>query len=227
VAVSIIAVIPARGGSKRILRKNIKTICGKPLIYWTIEAAINSPSIDQVFVSTEDEEIATISRDLGAEVPYLRPKELAMDSTPAISTVMHTLEKFTEYKQVLLLQPTSPLRTVEDIEGICQLQKINNKQCVVSVCRTSIKPYLTFQITTEGILNPIMKVPSLKLSQHNHPKYWRLNGAMYLANCDWLRKNVAFITSETIGYLMPSERSIDVDTKMDWDWAEFLMEKSK
>jgi len=225
--VSIIALIPARGGSKRIPRKNIKIMCGKPLISWTIEIAKNSPSIDRVIVSTDDEEIATISRECGAEVPFLRPAELALDETHMIEPVLHALEKFPEFKQVLLLQPTSPLRTVEDIEGICHFQKKINRPCVVSVCPTSIQPHLTYQLTAEGIMNPIVKVPIVKPHHSNRPKYWKLNGSMYLADCDWLLQHKAFLTAETYGYSMSSERSIDVDTIMEWEWAEFLMEKSK
>jgi CMP-N,N'-diacetyllegionaminic acid synthase len=114
----LLALIPARGGSKGIPRKNIKPLCGKPLIGWSIDAAKKSVFIDQVFVSTEDEEVAAIASDLGAGVPFMRPKELAADDTPGIAPVMHAIDNLPEFDWVLLLQPTSPLRTAEDIDGI-------------------------------------------------------------------------------------------------------------
>ena len=135
------------------------------MISWTIEVALKSPSIDRVIVSTDDEEIAAISRDWGADVPFMRPKVLAMDFTPGIEPVLHAIKKIPGFKQVLLLQPTSPLRAVEDIEGICQFQK-NNTLCVVSVCSTSI-PYLTYNTITKGLLEPLIKALSIKLNQSN------------------------------------------------------------
>ena len=115
---SCVALIPARGGSKGIPRKNIKSFNSKPLIYWSIKVALESSRVDRVIVSTEDEEIADIARSLSAEVPFMRPMKYAMDNSPGIDTVIHTLEKIPNINDLLLLQPTSPLRRNEDIDGI-------------------------------------------------------------------------------------------------------------
>ena len=124
-----LAVIPARGGSKGVPRKNIKMLAGKPLIAWTIDEAKKSKFIDTCIVSTEDEEIKKVAENCGGCVPFLRPAELAQDSTPGIEVILHAMEKFPDYDYIVLLQPTSPLRLVEDIDGaieFCIKQKSNS-----------------------------------------------------------------------------------------------------
>ena len=130
--VKTVALIPARGGSKGIPRKNIKILCGRPLICWTIEAAITSKCFDKIFVSTDDREIADIAIKCGAEVPFLRPKKLSKDSTPGISTALLLMEKIDGFDSLCLLQPTSPLRTYNDIQNLVSFQSKTSKICSVN-----------------------------------------------------------------------------------------------
>ena len=155
---SSIALIPARGGSKGIPRKNIKLFNSKPLIFWTIKAAIESKFVDRVIVSTDDEEIAHIAKSLSAEVPFLRPKELAQDNSSGIDPVVHALNNLQNVKDVLLLQPTSPLRRTKDINGIFELRSKKNTSSAVSVSESGKHidlffemdqpPYIYHRITT-------------------------------------------------------------------------------
>ena len=128
-----VALIPARGGSKGIYRKNIKLFNSKPLIYWTIKAAQESSLIDRIIVSTEDEEIASIAKSYSAEVPFIRPKELALDNSPGIDPVIHALETLPNIDELLLLQPTSPLRRSIDIDNIIQMRSEYNSESAVSI----------------------------------------------------------------------------------------------
>jgi CMP-N,N'-diacetyllegionaminic acid synthase len=221
---SLLALIPARGGSKGIPRKNISELCGKPLIAWSIEEAQKSNYIDRLIVSTEDEEIADISRSYGAEVPFLRPAELSRDETPGMDPVLHTLEQLPGYDWVLLLQPTSPLRTAEDIDGIVQMCREQQAPAAVSICESSKHPNWMFYCGENGIMSPFMDFP-IATRRQELSKVFALNGALYLAQTKWLNHTRNFITDETLGYVMPIERSVDIDNPLDWDVAEILMEK--
>ena len=224
--VSLLALIPARGGSKGISRKNIRELCGKPLIAWSIEAAQNSVSVDKIVVSTEDEEIADIARFFGADVPFLRPKELAQDDTPGIAPVLHVLEKFPGFEQILLLQPTSPLRTADDIDEIVNKCQEQQTPAAVSISETSRHPNWMFYCDEDGKLSPFTDSPRATRRQ-DLPKIFTVNGALYLGKSEWIQQTCDFISSETLGYVMPPERSKDIDTLLDWEWVEFLMKKRK
>jgi len=191
---------------------------------WTIEAAKDAPCISRIVVSTEDEEIASISRAWGAEVPFLRPAELASDDAAGIEPVLHALSILPPFDWILLLQPTSPLRTVQDIEAIMNLAEAKNASSVVSVCEASSHPYWTYQLDTEEHLSSFAPIPRVPRRQGLPPAY-ALNGALYLARCDWLLQNRSFTAPETFGYVMPIERSVDIDSPLDWKWAEFLMKE--
>ncbi len=221
----ICAVIPARGGSKGIPRKNIKPLNGKPLIAWTIEAALQAQSIDRVIVSTEDEEIAVLAKQFGAEVPFMRSLALAQDDTPAIATALHAIEQLPCYDWVLYLQPTSPLRSVEDIDGIVQFCRDYSAPSAVSVTQLSKHPFWMYQQDDQNRLRPlILNRPEITRRQ-DFPRTYAPNGALYLANVDWLIQNQRLIGPETLGYVMPEERSVDLDTPMDWLWVEYLIER--
>ena len=138
---TLLALIPARGGSKGIPRKNIRSFCGKPLIQWTIELALSAPSVDRVVVSTDDLEIANCARSCGAEVPFLRPKHLASDTASGIAPVLHALEQLPEVSDILLLQPTSPLRHLNDINAIVDIYRNSGNQVVVSVTPSNKHPF--------------------------------------------------------------------------------------
>jgi len=221
---STIALIPARGGSKGIARKNIKNFCSKPLIYWSIKIALESNLIDRVIVSTEDEEIAEIARSFSAEIPFIRPKELSSDNSPGIDPVIHALKMLPEADDLLLLQPTSPLRRIEDIEGIFYKRSKHKSESAVSVTRANKSLNLFFEIDIESKLIPIKDTFEIKPRQLYANNYM-LNGSMYLSSRKSILKNSSLITSNTVAYEMPEELSIDIDTLFDWEIAEYILSK--
>ena len=221
---SNIALIPARGGSKGIYRKNIKIFNSKPLIYWSIKTALESKYIDRVIVSTNDEEIAQISRSFSAEVPFMRPEIFAEDDSPSINTVIHALKNLPDVDNVLLMQPTSPLRRVIDIEGIFKMRSKFNSDSAVSLTETDKHPDLFFKIDTKNRIKQFSDKLQF-LPRQLYPKNFILNGALYLSTSKSILDNNSFISSNTVGYIMPREYSIDIDTQLDWEIAEFLMKK--
>jgi CMP-N,N'-diacetyllegionaminic acid synthase len=225
-AMSLLAIIPARGGSKGIPRKNIKNLCGKPLIAWTIEVAKQVGRVDDVFVSTDDEEIAQISESLGVKVPFLRPLALASDESPAILTALQILETLPKFDEVIWLQPTSPLRSVEDVNGALELAQEFKGASVVSVSPVKSNPNWMYKLDDLNMLVHWMDGP-LVLNRQDLPQAYVLNGAIYWARVNWLKKQKAFISNETLGYVMPIERSIDIDSLSDWKFAELLMQQGQ
>jgi N-acylneuraminate cytidylyltransferase len=220
-----IALIPARGGSKGIPRKNIKIFNSKPLIYWTIQAALESKYIDRVIVSTEDEEIAEIAKRYTAEVPFLRPKELAEDDSLGIDPVIHALEMLPNVEDILLMQPTSPLRKTHHIDEIFQLREKLKSDSAVSISLSRKHPNLFFKINSENIISPFSK-DFKSLPRQKYSDLYTVNGALYLSSKKSILLNNSFFTSKTVGYIMPEKYSIDIDTQLDWDIAEFLMKRS-
>jgi len=222
----LLALILARGGSKEIPQKNIKLLKGKPLIGWTIEEALKASSPSSVVVSTDDEQIASVARRFGARVPFMRPSEISEDNTDSITSVMHSIQHLNEFDWVLLLQPTSPLRSAKDIDGIVKLCLDKNSPSAVSICELN-KNHNWFYKTDEfGKLKPIyLDKPKISIRQ-KLSKSFVLNGALYLARISWLKENSSFIGEETLGYEMSQETSVDIDTQLDWNWAEFLIEKA-
>ena len=220
---STIALIPARGGSKGIPRKNIKLFNSKPLIYWSIKAAFESKFIDRVVVSTEDEEIAEIAKIYSAEVPFLRPKEFAMDESSGMDPVIHALGELPNVKDIILLQPTSPLRQSVHINDIFKFRRKFNANSAVSIS-LSKKPII-YKLNNKFQIKPtsekIKPLPRQKLTN-----LYNLNGALYLSTRDSILQNKSFISNTTVGYIMPEQFSIDIDTQLDWDFAEYLMKKS-
>jgi CMP-N,N'-diacetyllegionaminic acid synthase len=222
----ILAIIPARGGSKGIPHKNIKLLLNKPLIGWTIETALSCSFISETIVTTESQKIAEIAKTHGANVPFMRPNELSQDSTPGIEPVLHAIEQLPQYDWVLLLQPTSPLRTVEDICGIIDLVVTKNGCSAVSVADAVNHPFWTYSF--DGLkLKPFFRSDN-SYQRQLLPQAYSLNGALYFASSKFLIENRTFITSETLGYVMPKTRSIDIDDADDWQLAEyFLRSKNK
>lgn len=211
-----LAIIPARGGSRGIPRKNIVDFAGKPLIAWTIEAA-RQAGIARVLVSTDDAEIAGVARRFDAEVPFLRPAHLSGDNAAALPVVLHALEQV-EADTVVLLQPTSPLRTAADISGSLKLHQETGRP-VVSVARA--KPWL-FSMSEDGSLAPSLPVQD----RRQDAQFFAPNGAIYVANAMKLRDGESWWTN-AVGYEMPSERSIDIDEPADLVIARALLENSK
>lgn len=219
---NVLGLIPARGGSKGIPRKNVRVIAGKPLIAWTIDAARRSALLDAVVVSTEDEEIAETARSWGAQVPFMRPSHLSADDTPGIDPVFHAIDMLPYYDAVLLLQPTSPLRTADDIDGLLTQAIETGAPSVVSVCEPEDHPYWMYRLGTDGRLERLIDAPPVARRQ-DLPAVYALNGAMYFARVDWLREHRRFVGEGTLGYPMPGDRSSDIDGPMDWRIAEWLL----
>jgi len=223
----ILAVIPARGGSKRLPRKNIKKFRGKALITWTIETALKSKYLDRVIVSTEDKKIAQLSKRYGAEV-IKRPKSLSTDRARVEDAVFHTLSvlKKQNYEPdvVVLLQPTSPLRTRKDIdEAIAKFLK-NECNSLISVCEASPSPYWSFRIQ-DGYLEPFAGWKYLKMRSQDIPRTYMANGAIYISTPKNLFKNKSFYCKKILPYIMPKERSIDIDDEIDFKLAELLLRR--
>jgi CMP-N,N'-diacetyllegionaminic acid synthase len=221
-----LGLIPARGGSKGIPRKNVRPIAGKPLIVWTIEAALRSHLLDAVVVSTDDSEIAYVARSAGAEVPFMRPTYLAQDQTPGVEPVLHALAELPDFDAVLLLQPTSPLRATEDIDSCLRTAWARKASSVVSVSEPDTHPFWTFRMTAEQTLERLVDAAPVSRRQ-DLPKALALNGALYYARADWLRQGRRLVAAETLAFVMPRERSVDIDTPVDWRFAEMLLMESK
>ncbi|WP_061218222.1 cytidylyltransferase domain-containing protein [Leptospira weilii] len=218
----ILGLIPARGGSKGIPRKNIKLIAGKPLIVWTIEAALKSKYLTSIVVSTDDFEIAEIAKQSGASVPFLRPSELATDYSSGIDPVLHALDNLPEFDYVMLLQPTSPLRTSTDIDDCIEFAMKRKTNSVVSVCETQENPFWMFCLDDSLKMTKLLNVEDVKRRQDS-PKIFSLNGSIYLSEVSYFREKKKFITEDTLAYLMSKESSIDIDDMMDWKLAEILL----
>ena len=218
----LVGLIPARGGSKGIKRKNIKEICGKPLIAWTIKQALETKSLDKVIVSTDDEEIANISVDCGAEVPFIRPKSIASDNTPGISNVLHLLEEIPNTSKVLYLQPTSPLREIEDILNIIELQNKHDADSCISISKAPKHPSWMYKLEGNKKISPIFCEENASRRQ-DLSEVFVINGALYFGKSEFYKREKTFITSETLGYIMPKERSIDIDDMDDWMLAELKL----
>lgn len=220
----LLAVIPARGGSKGVPGKNIRLVAGKPLIAWTIEEAKKSAYIDRLILTSDDEEIIAAAKQFGCEVPFVRPKELAADDTPGIEPVLHAIKMIPGYDYVVLLQPTSPLRTVEDIDGcIEQCFKKNAKACV-SVTEPDKSPYWMYFVDEEERMKPVVDIGEVVSRRQDLPGTYVLNGAVYVAECNWLLREKSFISKETVAYIMDKTKSIDVDSELDLSICQMLLE---
>lgn len=223
---NILAIIPARGGSKGLPRKNVKNLAGKPLIYYTIDEARKSKHLTRIVVSTEDGEIAAICRKSDVEV-IKRPFELATDDTPSQLVYRHaikSLEKKNFYADiVVVLQPTSPLRKVEDIDDA--IRQFMNTRChsVVSICETEHPPHWTYTLDNENRLVAVLKDGNKITRRQDAPKTYRLNGAVFVTSKDVIIKENSIIGYNTIGYIMDNERSIDIDSELDFKIAQMIL----
>ena len=229
-----LGLVTARGGSKSVPRKNLSDVGGKPLIAWTIEAALQSQSLDRVVVSTEDEEIAEVSRHWGADVPFMRPPELAQDETAHISVVLHALQWLESHEDerpdyVVLLQPTSPLRVAEDIDDAMRLALDKNAHSVIGVCETHSHPYLTKRITEDGTLEDFIpggpKQGSSAIRRQALPAAYVVNGAIFLNRHDVLKTTNNFVPPGSMPYIMPQERSLEIDSPWDLQAARLILEQ--
>lgn len=215
----VIYIIPARGGSKGLPGKNLQRLGDKPLIAWTIEAALNASVKGKVVVSTDSPEIAAIARALGAEVPFMRPDELASDTASTMDVVFHALEWYKKnnehFSTVVLLQPTSPLRNASDIDTALVLMKNKNAGSVVSVSECAHHPLWANTLAADGSMKGFLKEEVKGKNRQQLPVYYQLNGAIYISDTEKLYRNKNFLNDETLAYIMPAERSVDVDSELD------------
>ncbi|WP_042170034.1 cytidylyltransferase domain-containing protein [Paenibacillus gorillae] len=218
----VLAIIPARGGSKGVPGKNIRMLNGKPLIAWTIEEANKSKYIDRAIVSSDDDAIIKTALEYGGDVPFKRPEYLAQDGTSGLLPVVHAIEELPGYDYVVLLQPTSPLRDNKDIDACIELC-VKSNAFAVSITEPDKSPYWMFQRGTEEQLVPLIKEANATRRQ-DLPKVFVLNGAVYVASVEQFIETKTFLTEHTVGYVMPKERSIDIDTVMDFQLCEWLLE---
>lgn len=223
----ILAIIPARSGSKGLRDKNIKLLNGKPLIAYTIEAAIKSNIFTDVVVSTDSEKYAEISREYGAKVPFLRSEENSTDkagSTDMILEVLEELKKIGErYDYFMLLQPTSPLRTSDDIIESYKLSIEKNANSIVGVCEPDHSPLIMNTLDKNLSMDNFLE--NLTANRRQDMKtYYRINGAIYLCNVDYFKEHKDFYKEKSFAYIMNKINSVDIDDIIDFKLAEILLE---
>jgi CMP-N-acetylneuraminic acid synthetase len=224
---SIIAIIPARGGSKGIPKKNIRKLNGIPLIRYSVMIAKKANIFDEIIVSTDSEEIAEMSEKFGASVIH-RPKELAQDNSSMVDVVLNVLHKYSENHKVpeifVLLQPTSPLRIVNYILECITLFKEIKPDVVMSVCEFEHNPSWSLKIENQKLI-PIFEEAIRLPSRQQLQKYYRPNGSIYVSSPEILKKTKSFFTQNTVPYIMPVEHSIDIDSAFDFKLAEFILKE--
>jgi len=219
---SVLAIIPARGGSKGLPGKNIKELCGKPLVAWSIEQALKSKYIDNVFVSTDSEEIAKIAKEFGANVPFLRPAELAADDSPISDAILYVLEQLglmgESYDYVALLEPTSPLRKLNDIDDAIDLIAQNtNTDCLVSVGKVHMEhPMIVKKIDAKGFVAPyISNIAKIYQRQQADEAYFPY-GVIYISRVSEFKKNRMFYTEKTVPYFIERWQNYEIDDQLDF-----------
>lgn len=212
----VIALITARGGSKGLPRKNVLCAGGKPLVAWTVHAALAASSVDRVVLSSDDDEIMAAARAAGCEVPFRRPAELASDHASSMDVVLHALQELPGYEYLVLLQPTSPLRTGADIDAAFQIMLNNKAPACVSVTEVDQSPYWMYRLADGDRLAHILEpLPGVSRRQDLPPVY-TLNGAIYIAKIDWLLESRNFLGTDTVAYRMSRSASIDIDDALDF-----------
>jgi CMP-N-acetylneuraminic acid synthetase len=223
----VLAIIPARGGSKGLSGKNIRNLAGQPLINWTIKTALRCEGISRVIVSTDDPKIAEISKEAGADIPFMRPADLASDSAPGMAPVLHALGNLEPFDYVVLLQPTSPLRSVGDVDQAINRCVEGNARACVSVSPASSHPYLCYSMDKSGLMTTELPERFRSSRRQEFPDFYSLNGAIYVGDVSYVLTHQSFMGPETVGYVMPKERSIDIDDIFDFEVADFLMRRAE
>lgn len=224
----VLVIIPARGGSKGIPRKNIKLFNGKPLIYYTIDCARAVCPDEDICVSTDDNEIISVVEQYGLKVPFVRPAELATDTAGTYEVLLHALDFYEKqgkyYDVVMLLQNTSPFRTAEHVK---EALKIFNSEVdmVVSVMESATNPYYNcFKDDSDGYLKKVLD-NSMFTRRQDAPQTYEYNGAIYVMNTESLKQKHYVKFTKTIKYVMDEIHSVDLDNMMDWKYAEFILKE--
>lgn len=223
----VLAIIPARGGSKRLLKKNIMLLGGKPLIAWTIEAGLKSKYIDTLIVSSDDKEILDISRYAGSKV-IKRPPELAADDSKTSDVIKHVIRTVAEdFDFIILLQPTSPLRTKKHINEAFELLASKNADAVVSVCEVDHPPLWCNTLPDDFNMSNFLPDDLKEKRNQDLPIFFRINGAIYICRINkFLKEGTFFINNNIYAYIMDKESSVDIDTYMDFKLAEVILQEN-
>lgn len=220
----ILALITARGGSKGIPDKNIKLLCGKPLIAWSIEEAKKSKYIDRLILSSDSEKIIKVAKEWGCDVPFVRPEELAFDTSSSIDVILHAIENIDDkFDYLMLLQPTSPFRTVADIDKVVEQSIDSNIELMVSVAKVKKHPSYLYKIENNKLI-PYIET-NKQLRRQDMPQTYEHNGAIYFSTIDFIKKNKTYNSKDAVGYEMFGSANLDIDTVEDLEYAEYLINK--
>mgnify|MGYP006284879235 CR=1 FL=1 len=224
----LVAFIPARAGSKRLKRKNLMPLGGKPLVRWTLDTALASGCFDYVIVSSDEPEVLQQAREAGA-LGIERPAELASDDARVVDAVVHGLDSLAKEgirpEQLMLLQPTSPFRSTEDIKQATVLMAEKDSDAVISMCPAEHPPFWSGTIPSDLGMSDFLEASGLRNPPRQGDGYYRLNGAIYLVKVRRLLESGTFFLDNTHALVMPRERSVDIDTQLDFSFAEFLFSK--
>ncbi|HEC1794931.1 TPA: acylneuraminate cytidylyltransferase family protein [Campylobacter lari] len=222
-----LVIIPARSGSKRLKDKNIKILKNKPLIAWSIEAALKSKYIKNVIVSTDSQEYAKIAMQYGAQVPYLRDRSLSDDISSSFDVIKNIIDFYTakniSFKYIVLLQPTSPLRNNKHIDEALDLFFMKKANSVISVCECEHSPLWSNTIPENGAMDLFLPSEIKNLRSQDLEKYYRLNGAIYIAKIKEFIEHKGFFMPNSFAYKMEPVCSIDIDTELDFKLAEIIL----
>ena len=223
----VIGIIPARGGSKGVKKKNIRVVAGEPLIAYAIRTAKESTKLDYFVVTTDDPEIAEVAKQYGAPV-IMRPKELAKDNTPMVPVVIHALEEVEKESEgdfdiVVLLQPTSPIRRGVDVDDVIKLFEDSDVECVVSVCDVAdMHPARMYRLTSSGFIVPFW--PEFEsLRRQDLPKVYYRNGTIYAIRTDVLKEQKTFMCNKKKAYIMPAKWMVNIDSERDLLIADVMV----
>lgn len=230
--IKILAIIPARGGSKGVPRKNIRPLLGKSLVQRTFETAQKSQFLDRIILSTDDEEIAQHARAIGLEVPFMRPIKFAEDQSPMLDVLIHAIEKLKEKESyspdaIMILQPTSPLRKTEHIDSCVRLLKNNDAVCTLVQVPMEMSPYYVMKITNDGYLDYFFEEGRNIKRRQDAPKAFMREGTIYLARVETLYKYQNIYGEKCIPVIIDAQDSLSIDTEEDWKLAEESLQKRK
>ena len=222
----ILGVVPAKGASTRLARKNIRALGGKPLLGWAADAARDTGRFDRLVVSTEDEEVAGVAEECGLEVPFMRPPELAVDPVEADGVALHAIEALADqgerFDVVAIMLPTCPFRTADDIAAALDLFLSRDEANLMSLSPFTHTPYAALRVGPSGLATSVF--PDLfGQSARTHPAAYRPNGAIHVLDVDWFQRSRSYREGPIIGYVMPRDRSVDIDTEADFRLAESML----
>ncbi len=225
---TLLAIIPARSGSKGVTDKNIKELCGAPLLSYSIKQAHESKVVDYIYLSTDSKKYAETGKRFGAQVPFLRPESISTDKSLADEFIIHAIDSIMldgkSFDYFIVLQPTSPMRKAEDIEKAFKMAVDNALDSVVSVC--AAEHPIQYYNTLNNDLSMNNFIPKVQ-NRQDYKKYYRVNGALYICTTKQYKENRSFYGENSKAYIMDSNSSIDIDTEFDFKLAELLINEHK